>query len=474
MQTSKQLNKKTADKTQVINLQEGKIPPQAIDLEEAVIGACLIDNNCVDDVLQIIKTNEVFYLEKHKLIFAAVKKLHLNNEPVDLLTVSNELKKIGVLDKAGGNYSLITLTQRINSSAHVEYHSRLLQQFYIKRAFIKVSNETIINAYDDNVDVFDLEAGLEKKLDEIKNNTTATGGNNLTISDAMDQVQQRVLHLSYQKENALTGVPTGFRVLDKITGGWQPSDLIIIAARPSMGKSALCSAFISAAAKQKMAVGVITLEMSTIQMVTRLTANNSNFHLNQLFRHGFAQHKIDDYSKTLDLVAGEIKKWPVYFNDKPGLDITDVKSQARLWKRKHNLKILIVDYLQLVSDRSHKNREQEISSVSRNLKAIAKELNIPVIALSQLSRSVETRGGDKKPILSDLRESGAIEQDADLISFIWRPNYYKIDVPLELSAAGGNTALLIKKHRNGSLADVAFWFDENKTKFVDPENRSVE
>lgn len=454
------------EKEVVTFLEKGLIPPQAIELEEVVLGALLCDQKAIDEVLPILKTSAVFYKEEHVLIFEAVLDLYNKNLPIDLLTCSEQLKLNNNLNKIGGDYYLINLSQKVSSSAHSEFHSRILVQYWMKREFIKTCSETIRLCYLETSDVFDIDNYLEVKLDAIRSYTQA-GKDQLTMEQATQKVVERVEVLSNMKEGEITGVPTGFKKLDKETSGWQNSDLIIIAARPGMGKSSICSATILAAAKSKKAVGVISLEMSTQQLVTRLMANNSNFHLNQLFRHGFESHKVSEYFPKLRKLKESMEKYPVYFNDTPALDIREIKSTARLWKRKYNIQILIIDYLQLIKDSTKNNREQEISSISQQLKAIAKELEIPVIALSQLSRAVETRGGDKKPQLSDLRESGAIEQDADLIAFIWRPEYYGFEVPLELSSLGANTELAIAKHRNGSLNRIGIWFDENKTKFQD-------
>lgn len=447
---------------------EGLKIPHAFDLEQAVLGALLIDDNCSDEILQIIKSEDVFFQDKHRAIYSAVNDLYLKNQAIDLLTVSSRLDAHEKLDAIGGDYYLIELTQKVASSAHAEHHARLLIQFWIKREIIRTTSQASKLCYDDSTDVFEIENFIESKLDAIREGYSS-GKNKLSMNEATQLVVDRVDKLNRLDVGAITGVPTGFQRLDLITGGWQDSDLIILAGRPGMGKSAMCSATISACALRNMAVGVISLEMSTQQLTTRLMSNNSHFHLNQLFRNGFEKHKVDSYMPKLIQLRDSMKNWPVYFEDTPALDIRVVKSTARLWKRKHDIKLLIVDYLQLIKDSTKNNREQEISSISQQLKAIAKELRIPVIALSQLSRSVETRGGDKIPQLSDLRESGAIEQDADLIAFIWRPEYYEMDVPESLLSKGGNTALFIKKHRNGSLDDIALYFDENKTKFKDPE-----
>ena len=455
----------------IVELEKGLIPPQALDMEEAVIGAVMCDAKSIDEVITVIKSSDVFYKDAHRFIYDAVQDLYNNNRPIDLLTVSEQLKRNEKLDYVGGDYYLISLVQKVGSSAHIEFHARIIVQNWMKREFIKTSSEVIGLCYDQSTDVFDVENYLESKLDLIRE-LISSGSNQLTMSQAVHHVVERVERLSYMEEGEITGIPTGFDKLDRLTGGWQDSDLIIIAARPGMGKSAFCSATILASVLKNKAVGVISLEMSTVQLVTRLMANNSNFHLNQLFRHGFNKDKINEYFPKLNALKDSMKGYPVYFNDTPALDIRDVKSAARLWKRKHGIKLLIVDYLQLVKDATKSNnREQEVSSITGQLKAIAKELNIPVIALSQLSRKVEDRGGLKKPQLADLRESGAIEQDADVIGFIWRPEYYKFEVPQELYDIGANTELNVAKHRNGSLERVGLWFDENKTKFQEQDPR---
>ena len=457
-------------------LEKGQQTPQAIELEETVLGAMLVDERGADAVMPIIKTSDVFYKEEHQHIFDAILELYNKNHPIDLLTVSKRLESNKKLTAIGGDFYLINLSQKVTGSAHVEFHARILIQNWMKRQFIKTSLEAVAMCYDVSRDVFEIENYIETKLDLVRE-ITSSGSNQITMQQAVGAVVDRVEVLSNMVEGELTGVPSGFDKLDKVTGGWQKNDLIIIAGRPGMGKSAFCSATINTAAKLNKAVGVISLEMSTMQLVTRLMADNSHtviskgFHLNQLFRHGFDEEHIDDYFPKLVKLKGDMKGLPVYFNDTPSLDIREIKSVARLWKRKHNIELLIVDYLQLIKDATKSNREQEISSITGQLKAIAKELQIPVIALSQLSRKVEDRGGEKKPTLSDLRESGAIEQDADLIGFLWRPEYYDFEVPMELQEIGANTEFNIAKHRNGALERKGIWFDANKAKF---QNESPE
>lgn len=462
--------------TELIKFEKGMIPPQAIDLEEAILGAMMIDEKGVDEVMSIIKRADVFYKEAHQHVFIAIQNLFNNNQPIDILTVSTQLKKNKRLADIGGDYYIIQLAQKVSSSAHSEFHSRIILQHYMKRQYLKLCSEIPSMCYDESVDVFDIENHLELMVDAIRD-ITGDGKNQLTMDRATQMVVDRVEILSNMKEGEITGVPTGFTKIDKETSGWQNSDLIVIASRPGMGKSSICSATILAAARNDYPVGVISLEMSTQQLVTRLMANNSNFHLNQLFRHGFKDDKVMEYFPKLLKLRDEMVNYPVYFNDTPALDIRSIKSTARIWHRKHNIKMLIVDYLQLIKDSTKSNnREQEISAISGQLKAIAKELDIPVIALSQLSRKVEDRGGFKKPQLSDLRESGAIEQDADLICFIWRPEYYGFDVPDDMFSVGANTEFTIAKHRNGSLNTLGIWFDSNKTKFQDanPEHNKTD
>ena len=452
---------------QIENIEKGLVPPHSKEMEEAVIGALLVDATAIDEVIQVLPRADFFYYELNQKVYQSILDLYNLNQPIDILTVNNKYNA-----KYSGDditFHLIGLSNQIGSSAHSEFHARIVLQDWIKREFIKLNSQAIAQCYKTGTDVFEIENNIEKSLDAIRE-TYKGSKQKISMVEATQMVVDRVDVLNKLDVGSITGVPTGFTRLDLITGGWQDSDLIIIAGRPGMGKSAICSATISACARQNKAVGVISLEMSTQQLATRLMANNSEFHLNQLFRHGFEKHKVNDYMPKLIRLKEQMQTWPVYFEDTPALDIKVVKSTARLWKRKHDIKLLIVDYLQLIRDTNKSgNREQEISSISQQLKAIAKELKIPVIALSQLSRSVETRGGDKIPQLQDLRESGAIEQDADLIAFLWRPGYSNMDVPHDLLSKGGNAAMFVKKHRNGSLDDIALYFDENKTKFKDPE-----
>ena len=466
METVKKLYPKN-DISRVIELEKGKLLPQALDLEEAVIGAMMVDMNGVDDCLMIIKSSEVFYKESHKNVFKAIQKLHHESSPIDLLTVSGTLRKMGLLDVSGGDYYLIGLTQKVSSAANIEMHSRMLLQFYIKRQMIRDSSELLVKSYDEELDVFELISLASQKIDAISEQT-ASGVTDLSMKTGLDNIEKRIEVLSNAKMEDLSGCYTGFKKLDQLTNGWQNTDLIVIGARPGMGKTSLVLKTMLENIKRGIPVGFISCEMSTQQLMTRMVACNSHFHLNQLFRTGFEKRQ---YFEQFTELKHKMAEYPGYFDDH-SIDVYDVVSKVRLWHRKNGVRMIIIDYLQLMSCKSlGKNtiREQEIATITRTLKRLAKELKIPIILLSQLGRDVETRG-DKRPQLKDLRESGAIEQDADVVAFIYRPSYYGIEPDDEMLTQGANTEFIIAKHRNGSLDRKGLYFDENKTKFMDPED----
>jgi len=458
---------KQIDRSKLIDLEKGKVPPQDVNLEEAVLGAMMIDESGVDECLMVLKSSSVFYKEPHQLIFEAIQNLHRESAKIDLLTVSNQLRKSGNLDLAGGDFYLIQLTQKISSAAHIEIHSRLLLQFFVKRQMIRDASEILTKAYDDELDVFDLMSMAATKIDLV-NEQVSSGVTDLTMKSGLNKIEKRIEVLSSAKDDALSGCFTGFKKLDKLTNGWQPTDLIVIGARPGMGKTSLVLKTMLENVKRDVPVGFISCEMSTQQLMTRMVACNSHFHLNQLFRTGFEKTK---YFLQFRELKVQMENYPAYFDD-TSIDVYDVVSKLRLWKRKFGIKMAIIDYLQLMSCKSlGKNtiREQEISTITRTLKRVAKELKLPIILLSQLGRDVETRG-DKRPQLKDLRESGAIEQDADVVAFIYRPSYYGLEADPDMESQGANTEFIIAKHRNGSLDRKGLYFDENKTKFMDPED----
>ncbi|MDH7444660.1 replicative DNA helicase [Aquimarina sp. 2201CG14-23] len=440
--------------------------PKAIDIEESILAAMLVDERGAIEAVPILKEVDMFFKPEHQEIYKAILNLYKNSNPIDLVTVSDEVKSNSNSNKILS--VVMDLMQSSGSAAHIEYHCRLLVQFWIKRRIIKKCNVLISNAYKKDYDSLQLLEDDAKYNDEIQE-TILSGSHSITYADALSQTEKRVKMLSSMEEGQIDGVPTGYPKIDKFTGGWQNSDLIIIAARPGMGKTSLILKTVVECGKNDRPIAFFSLEMSAQQLSARTISINSHFHLRQLIRDGFEK---PEYFVTLRSKTEEMKKYPVYIDDTPALDISDLVAKARIWKRKHNIEIIVVDYLQLVTDHSKSgNREQEISSISRNLKKLAKELDVPVIALSQLSRSVETRGGDKRPRLSDLRESGAIEQDADIVTFIYRPEYYGCEVDEELLAMNANAELSFAKYRAGSLETKGLYWDANKTKYMDPIDR---
>jgi replicative DNA helicase len=450
------------DNRSIITLEKGKLPPQALDLEEVVLGAMMIDKKGVDEVIDILSV-EAFYKDAHKHIFESIFKLFENSEPIDLLTVSSQLKKDAKLDLIGGDFYLISLTQRVSSSAHIEFHARIILQKYIQRSLIKISNEIIEEAYDETKDVFDLLDTAESKLYEV------TQGN---VKKSTESAQSLVIQAKKKIEEisnkeGMSGIPTGFTKLDKLTSGWQPSDLIIIAARPGMGKTAFTLTMArNVAVESNIPVAFFSLEMSSVQLITRLISSETNLSSEKLRTGKLEKHEWEQ----LNVKVKTLEKAPLFIDDTPSLSIFDLRAKARRLASQYGIKMIMIDYLQLMTaggSQKGGNREQEISTISRNLKALAKELSIPVIALSQLSRAVETRGGSKRPLLSDLRESGAIEQDADIVSFIYRPEYYKIDEwdDDERSPTEGQGEFIVAKHRNGGLESIRLKFIGHLGKF---------
>ena len=443
---------------------QGRIPPQAVDLEEVVLGALMLKKEAVNAVIDIL-TPEVFYKEAHQLIFAAIKDLFTKSEPIDILTVTNHLKSTNDLDAVGGAYYISQLTNRVVSSANIEYHSRIILQKHIQRQLIQISSETIKDAYEDSADVFDLLDNAENKLFQISENNLRRNYDQMP-----DLVKLAIEDIEKAKNSGsqLRGVPSGYTELDRITQGWQKSDLIILAARPSMGKTAFALNMArNAAVDFNKPIAFFSLEMSSVQLVTRLISSETSLTADKL-RTG----RLEEYEwQQLNTKVTPLINAKIFIDDTPQLSVFDLRAKCRRLKQQHDIQMIFIDYLQLMTAKTEKNgnREQEISNISRSLKSLAKELNIPVLALSQLSRSVETRPGSKKPILSDLRESGAIEQDADMVLFIYRPEYYGLSEDEDHSSTKGKAVVSIAKHRNGKLGDVELRFVGQYARFEDLE-----
>ncbi|MFD0861242.1 replicative DNA helicase [Sungkyunkwania multivorans] len=450
------------DKSKLISLEKGKIPPQALDLEEVVLGAMMIDKKGVDEIIDILHP-DAFYKDAHKYIFEAIFKLFENSEPIDLLTVSAQLKKDAKLETVGGDFYLISLTQKVSSSAHIEFHARIILQKFIQRSLIKISSEIIEDSYDETKDVFTLLDEAEAKLYEVTQGNIKKSSE--TAQSLVIQAKKKIEEIS--NKEGLSGIATGFTKLDQLTSGWQPSDLIIVAARPGMGKTALTLSMArNISVDSNIPVAFFSLEMSSVQLITRLISSETGLSSEKLRTGKLEKHEWEQ----LNVKVKSLEKAPLFIDDTPSLSIFDLRAKARRLASQHGIKLIMIDYLQLMTaggSQKGGNREQEISMISRNLKALAKELNVPVIALSQLSRAVETRGGSKRPLLSDLRESGAIEQDADIVSFIYRPEYYKIEEwdDEERTPTAGQGEFIVAKHRNGGLDNIRLKFIGHLGKF---------
>lgn len=429
----------------------GRVMPQANELEEAVLGAILVDRDGLPSVIEILRP-ESFYKEIHAEIYKVMLDLFEKSQPIDLLTVHESLKKGKKLDAIGGVNYLLDLTNKVASAANVEYHARIIAQKYIQRELIRVSTLTIKDSYTDEKDVFELLDEAEQNLYEITDTNLNTGYEKLS---ALAIKTRREIEAISQKEEAITGVTTGFKDLDALTSGWQPSDLIIIAARPGMGKTAFTLSLARNASLAGKGVAIFSLEMANTQLVQRLIAMDASINSHKLRNGKLEQAEWMRLNQTVDNMA----ETPVFIDDTPAINIFELRAKCRRLKQNHDIELIIIDYLQLMTaapNQKKGNREQEISSISRALKGLAKELSVPVIALSQLSRSVETRGGSKRPVLSDLRESGAIEQDADIVTFIYRPGYYEMDE--DFDAPKDLAEIILAKHRNGSLDTVELRF----------------
>lgn len=444
----------------------GKIPPQARDLEQAILGAIMLDKDALSTVIDLLKSDS-FYLEAHQKIFNAIQRLFEKSQPIDILTVTEELKLMGELENIGGPYYVTELTNKVGSAAHVEHHARIIAQKYIQRELISISSKVIEDSYDDTVDVFELLDRAEQSLFSITDQNLSRGYASMSnlITKAIKEIEAAKDH-----DESLTGIPTGFVELDRTTGGWQKSDLVIIAARPGMGKTSfVLSLARNAAVDFKRPVAVFSLEMSNLQLVNRLISSETELPLEKLRRGTLAAYEWQQLRTKID----KLVEAPIFIDDTPAINIFELRAKCRRLKMQHNIELIIIDYLQLMSgssaDGKHGNREQEISNISRNLKSIAKELNVPVIALSQLSRAVETRGGTKRPQLSDLRESGAIEQDADLVTFIYRPEYYDLNEDAEGNSLRGIAEIIVAKHRNGPLKNIPLRFVDKFAKFENLE-----
>jgi len=443
--------------------QEGRVPPQAVEVEEAVLGAMLIEHEAATVALQMLSPND-FYKPAHRHIFEVLHDLYERDNPLDLLTVENELRDKGLLDTCGGSGYLSELTRSVSSAANIDYHSQIIAEKATKRNLILNCTDIIKEAYDSSSDPYDVLDKAEQRIFDLANSKQRSQAQ--PIGDVLKDT------LSYLedirgKEAGITGVPTGTD-LDKMTAGWQKGDMIIIAARPSMGKTAFVlttarNAALHQEEKLQTKVAIFSLEMSNQSLVQRLLTMEGRINA-QSARSG----RLDDeeFKRLID-AAGRLFTANIFVDDTPGLSIMELRTKARRLKSEHDIGLIVVDYLQLMtaSGKDFGTREQEIASISRGLKALAKELDVPVVALSQLSRAVEQRGGDKRPQLSDLRESGSIEQDADVVCFLYRPEYYGIKTTPEGQSTTGLAEVIIGKQRNGPTGSIPLYFVKEYARF---------
>ena len=459
VEISKKSNLKTITRPQDLS-GIGKLPPQALDLEEAVLGALMLEKSPLNDVIDIINQPHIFYKEAHQKIYAAIQELFSSSESIDILTVTQKLRSNGEIDSVGGAYYISQLTNRIASAAHAEAHARILVQKYILREMIRISGKVIQNAYDETTDVFNLLDEAESELFQIAEGNIRKDYE--TMASLLFKAQSEI-ESAMQKEDGINGVGSGFTELDKVTSGWQKSDMIVVAARPGMGKTAfVLSMARNVAVDFKHPVAIFSLEMSSIQLVNRLISGEAEIPAEDIRRGNFSKSEFEQFFER----TKSLSEAPIYIDDTPALSIFELRAKCRRLKQQHGVQLIIIDYLQLMSSGGKGgNREQEISNISRSIKEIAKELEVPIIALSQLSRSVETRGGDKRPMLSDLRDSGAIEQDADIVCFIYRPEYYQLTEWPDGTPCNSQGEIIIAKHRNGSLKDVRLKFTGKYAKF---------
>ncbi len=458
--TGKERKSKTQQVVKTFVEEHGRIPPQALEFEESVLGAILIEKDALNTVMEILKP-ESFYREAHQLIFNAVQQLFAKLEPIDTLTVIEYLRKDGHIEQVGGPGYVVQLTRKVLSAANIEYHARIIQQKFIQRELIQISSEIIKKSYEDTTDVFDLLNFSEEKLFAVSQVHLRQNMN--TLPKLLQLTRSEIETISKAK-NSLIGVPSGFVDIDRITSGWQNSDLIIIGGTTAMGKTAFVLSLVrNAAVMNNIPVAVFSLEMNAIQIARRLLSTESQVSSTKIISAQLDEDEMSRINNSINTLSDA----PIFIDDTPALSVFELRAKARRLKQKNKIALIVIDYLQLMAPETVGTREQEISGVSRAIKALAKELDIPIICLSQLSRNVEKRPGAFKPRLSDLRESGSIEQDADIVIFLYRAEYYKLEPDEQIK---GLAEIIIAKHRNGPIGTVKLKFVEEYAQFQEIDN----
>ena len=446
----------------------GHLQPQALDVEKTVLGALMIDKDAYSVVCEILHP-ESFYEPRNQKIYAAIRELSMKEKPVDIVTVTDQLSKSGDLEDVGGPVYIAELSGRVASSANIEYHANIIAQKFLARQLISFASDVETKAFDETIDVDDLMQHAEGALFELSQKNMKKDYTQVdpVIKNALDIISKAAANT-----DGLTGVPTGYHKLDEYTSGWQSSDLVIIAGRPAMGKTSFALSLAkNIAADYKQPVAFFSLEMSNVQLVDRLISNVCEIQGSHLQSGQLTPDEWDRLDKRINGLYGS----PLFVDDTPGLSVFELRTKARRLVREHGVKLIMIDYLQLMNANGMRfgNRQEEVSTISRSLKGLAKELNIPILALSQLNRGVESREGNegKRPQLSDLRESGAIEQDADMVLFVHRPEYYRIYQDEHGNDLHGVAQILIAKHRKGGTGDVNLHFRGEFTRFEDPYDR---
>lgn len=463
-------NRTRARKQTPIDSAYGHLQPQATEIERVVLGALMIDKDAFTVVSDILHP-ETFYEPRNQKVYQAVQTLNMEEKPVDIMTVMEELKKEGTIEDVGGPGYIVELSSHVASSAHIEYHAHILQQKFMARQLIRFASMIETEAFDDTVDVDELMQKAEGSLFELSQKNMLQ---DYTQIDPVLEEATRILQVAAANTGGLTGVSTGYTELDKITAGWQPSDLVIIAGRPAMGKTSFALSLAkNIAVDSHKPIAFFSLEMNNVQLVNRLISNVCEIPGNKILNGQLSQDEWERFDKRLRNLTGA----PIFVDDTPGLSVFELRTKARRLVREHGVKVIMIDYLQLMNANGMRfnSRQEEVSTISRSLKGLAKELNIPILALSQLNRSVEQRDSSngidgKRPQLSDLRESGAIEQDADMVLFVHRPEYYHIMQDEKGNDLRGMAQIIIAKHRKGATGDVLLKFRGEFTRFSNPED----
>ncbi len=470
MPTNTTTNKTRKRQAAPIDNSYGHLQPQALDIERVVLGALMIDKDAFTVVSEILHP-ETFYEPRNQKIFHAIQTLNMSEQPVDIMTVTEQLRKEGTLEEVGGPAYIVELSSHVASSAHIEYHARILAQKSLARQLISFASMVETEAFDETADVDELMQKAEGNLFELSQKNIAKDYSH--IAPVLAEAHRKLMKASESK-GGLTGVPTGYDELDRITSGWQSSDLIIVAGRPAMGKTSFALSLArNIAVDYQLPIAFFSLEMSSVQLVDRLISNVCEVGGNKILS---GQLTPDEWER-FDANVRKLESSPIYIDDTSSLSVFELRTKARRLVREHGIKVLMIDYLQLMnaSGMRFNSRQEEVSTISRSLKGLAKELEIPVIVLSQLNRTVENREGidGKRPQLSDLRESGAIEQDADMVLFVHRPEYYGIKDDGKGNSLVGMAQIIIAKHRKGATGDVVLRFQGQYTRFSNPGDKDL-